>query len=84
MRSVAAQEKHARGASRKRKELSVAARPVAAQQKRTVQDAEIPTTSAERMRFMRQQAREALERIAAEATAGIAAEAAAASPLPPL
>ena len=55
-------------ASRKRKERSVAACSAAAQHKRAVQGAEIPTTSAERMRFARQQARGARERVAAEAT----------------
>ena len=65
-------------AARKRKERSFAAQ-VAAQHKRTVQDAVFPTTNAERMRFTRQQARQARERNAAEATAAIAAEAGAAA-----
>ena len=65
-------------ADRKRVARSAAAQ-VAAQHKRTVQDAVFPTSDADRKRFTRQQAKQARERNAAEATATIAAEAGAAA-----
>ena len=65
-------------AARKRGTRSGTAQ-VAAQQRRTVQDAVFPTSDADRKRFKRQQAKEARERIAAKATAAISAEAAAAA-----
>ena len=64
--------------ARKRGTRLVTAR-VTAQQKRTVQGAVFPTSDADRKRFTRQQAKQARERNAAEATATIAAEAGAAA-----